>query len=112
MTGGEGDGLDAAFELLADRRRRAVIDVLRSAPRSSLELPALVDGVAAKTDEDAATVASDLYHGHLPKLAAAGVIDFDEETRVVDYDSAPLLERCLDVAETHRSDRWVRRCSE
>ncbi|WP_436923849.1 DUF7344 domain-containing protein [Halosimplex amylolyticum] len=112
MTGcDESDGIDTAFELLADRRRRAVIEVLRTAPHGSLELPALVEGVASKTDDDPDELAPALYHTHLPKLDDAGVIDFDGERGVVDYDSAPLLERCLDVAETYRTGQWARRCS-
>ncbi|MFC7142386.1 hypothetical protein ACFQMA_21430 [Halosimplex aquaticum] len=112
MAGGDAeDDLDTAFELLSDRRRRAVIEVLRTAPRGSLEFSALADAVAAVTDDDVADLAPALYYSHLPKLDAADVVDFDAEAGVVDYDSEPFIERCLDVAGTHGSEQWTRRCS-
>ncbi|WP_459195079.1 DUF7344 domain-containing protein [Halosimplex sp. J119] len=112
MGGDEDGGLDTAFELLADGRRRAVIEVLRTAPDGSLDLPVLVEGVASETGDDPEKLAPALYHTHLPKLDDAGVIDFDPGPRVVHYHSAPLLERCLDVVNTTNSGQWARRCSE
>jgi DNA-binding transcriptional ArsR family regulator len=111
MTADDEDELDTAFELLADRRRRAVVTMLRAAPRGVLELPALVDAVATECEGDADALASTLHHHHLPKLDDAGVVEFDREEGVVSYDSHPLVERCLDVAQSYRSDQWVRRSS-
>jgi len=108
MTADDEDELDDAFELLADRRRRAVLEVLRTAPRGALELPALVDAVATECDEDPDALASMLHHRHLPKLDDAGAVAFDREEGVVSYDSHPLVERCLDVAQSYRSDQWMR----
>ncbi|WP_123537342.1 DUF7344 domain-containing protein [Halosimplex salinum] len=102
--------LDRAFELVANRRRRAVIEVLRTTPRGSLEVATLVEAVATVSDVDDLT--SSLSQRHLPKLDAAGVVDYDEEAGVVEYDSDPLVERCLDVAELYRSDQWMRRSSD
>ena len=104
----EEDELDTAFGLLADRRRRAVVEVLRTAPRGSLAASDLVDAVAAVCEADADDLAPTLYHRHLPKLDEAGVVDYDAEAEVVSYDSDPLIERCLDLAETHRSTNWLR----
>jgi hypothetical protein len=109
MTDDEDDELDATFELLADRRRRAVIEVLRTAPRGALELPALVDAVATECEADAEDLASALRHRHLPKLDEADVVEFDPEEDVVSYDPHPLVERCLDVVQSYRSDQWMRR---
>ncbi|WP_135362612.1 DUF7344 domain-containing protein [Halosimplex halophilum] len=106
--GDEDDELDTAFELLADRRRRAVIEVLRTAPRGALELPALVEAVATECGVDADALRSTLHHQHLPKLDEAGIVDFDREEGVVSYDPHPLVERCLDVAQSYRSDQWMR----
>ncbi|QLH84386.1 DUF7344 domain-containing protein [Halosimplex pelagicum] len=111
MTVDDEDELDTAFELLADRRRRAVVEFLRAAPRGALDLPALVDAVATECQEDPDALASSLHHRHLPKLDDAGVVEFDREEGVVSYDSHPLVERCLDVAQSYRSDQWMRRSS-
>jgi len=107
----EDDDIDTTFELLADRRRRAVLEVLRTAPRGALEVPALVDAVATECGGDAEALESVLYHHHLPKLDSAGVVEFDRQEGVVVYDSHPLVERCLDVVQSYRSDQWVRRSS-
>jgi len=109
MTDDEDDEIDTAFELLADRRRRAVLEVLRTAPRGALELPALVDAVATEFDADDEDLESQLYHHHLPKLERAGVVEYDREEGVVVYDSHPLVERCLDVVQSYLSDQWIRR---
>jgi len=109
MTRDDEDEVDSVFELLANRRRRVVIEVLRASPRGTLEVPTLVDAVATTGDVASDGVASSLYHRDLPKLAAAGVISYDEENDVVEYDTNPLVERCLDVAESYRSEEWVHR---
>jgi DNA-binding transcriptional ArsR family regulator len=111
MTAGDEDELDTAFELLADRRRRAVVEVLRAAPRGVVEFSELVDAVAVDGDGDPEALASTLYHRHLPKLDDAGVVEFDREEGVVSYDPHPLVERCLDVAQSYRSDQWLHRSS-
>ncbi|ELZ25602.1 hypothetical protein C475_10378 [Halosimplex carlsbadense 2-9-1] len=108
MTDDVDDDLDATFELLADRRRRAVLQVLRTAPRGALELSALVDAVATECGEDPDALASALHERHLPKLDDADVVEFDREDGVVTYDSHPLVERCLDVVQSYRSDEWMR----
>ncbi|MDS0293053.1 DUF7344 domain-containing protein [Halogeometricum luteum] len=77
---------DAAFDVLSNARRRYVVDCLRG--RDSAALAALADDVAARerraeddADPDAETVAVSLYHVHLPKLAEAGLVEYDSERR-------------------------------
>jgi hypothetical protein len=81
-----------------------VVEVLRTSPGGTVEVPALADAVASLSDDAAEDVAVLLSHSDLPKLAAARIIAYDDEARVVEYDSDPLVERCLDVAETYRSE--------
>jgi len=101
--------LDEAFELVAESRRRAVLAVLRTAPRGSLERMELAGAVTRLLEhEDEETTRQALVHQDLPKLAEADVIEYDRETGVVTYDSDPLVERCLDVAETYHSENWLR----
>jgi hypothetical protein len=81
--------LDATLALLNDHRRH-VVDCLaeRECP---VPLESLAEAVATReADADAGDarldgdeIASPLHHTHLPKLAAAGVVEYDAEERTV-----------------------------
>jgi len=80
---------DALFSALADGRRRFVIGALESCGGSL----ALADLAAEVADRDEGTDASvsehvrrveiELYHVHVPKLAAVGLVQFDRDRNVV-----------------------------
>ncbi|MFB6130733.1 MAG: hypothetical protein ABEJ28_07940 [Salinigranum sp.] len=83
--------LDDLLDLCSDRRRRELLALLAGAdePRSVSALvdelvssDAVASGDAFAADERPAVTAS-LVHVHLPKLAAAGVLEFDRECRTV-----------------------------
>ncbi|WP_134669288.1 DUF7344 domain-containing protein [Halorussus marinus] len=89
-----GPSLDDLLRLLANRRCRYVLYCLDEADRTVLGLDELADRVvcrecewddAAGTDTSAhrRTVTIELHHNHLPRLAAAGAIDYDARTRTV-----------------------------
>lgn len=82
--------LETTFELLANERRRDVLGHLRE--RVAMPTDELVDRVAADehgTTAEALTrserryTAASLHHADLPKLADAGLIQYDERTGVV-----------------------------
>lgn len=82
---------DTVCTLLSDRHRRYVVDFLADR-ESSIALDELAAAVAARaieTESDGVpperteTVATTLHHAHLPKLAAADVVDYDTETNTV-----------------------------
>jgi hypothetical protein len=77
-------------DLLSDRRRRVVLDVLR-ARVTPISLDSLAEAVAVReTDcdtpgpETVDTVALTLHHNHLPRMANVGVLDYDAESRRVE----------------------------
>ena len=80
------DGRDGLFALLTHRRRRRVLAVLRDA-----EEPLTLEEVAAELAgrwgdperEHLDRVRLSLHHWHLPKLAAAGAVDYDAGERTV-----------------------------
>lgn len=89
--------VDAVFDVLSNETRRHVLYfVTRGAPRA--DVAAVGDFVhessAGRSDRE--RVAIDLHHRHLPKLAEAGLIDYDERSATVVYRGDPLLESCLD----------------
>ena len=89
---------DLLFELLADRRRH-ILHCLTDQPDGVAGFTDLVDAVVGHEPEtdagDRETVRTNLYHVHLPKLAEAGVIDYDTRSETVCYSQQPLLEKCL-----------------
>lgn len=77
--------IDELLGLLADSRRRTVLELLAS--KHSLSLTALADAIVqrerqAVTTDDAAErterVRLSLHHNHLPKLADANLISYEE----------------------------------
>ena len=82
---------DDAFRLLADRTRRILVSLL-GGNDEQVHLDDLAERVAAwKEDKPVTEVTADerestkieLHHKHLPKLADAGVLDYDRETKTL-----------------------------
>ena len=85
---------DEVFELLGSQRRRYVVRCLTEFD-GSLSLADLADEVATRehdaviTELSAETVKRiyvSLYHNHVPKLEAAGVVAYDQERDAVALD--------------------------
>ena len=76
--------------VLGAERRRLVLDVL-SERTGPVDLDELAAAVADREGGEAATargVAVDLHHTRLPELDAAGLVDYDPDSRVVDSGAA------------------------
>jgi DNA-binding transcriptional ArsR family regulator len=81
------------FGLLKNRRRRYALYCLNEAEDEVLTLKELVDqlvrweakwgdGETAPTDERQ-TIRVELHHNHLPRLAEAGLVDYDTRSQTV-----------------------------
>lgn len=97
--GTDSRSLDALFSALSKARRRTVLDVL-SHQYQEIKTETLAREVAAderKTIErnlpveDVDQVLDTLRHVHLPKLAEAGLIDYDADEQLVAYEGHPAL---------------------
>ncbi|WP_135829866.1 DUF7344 domain-containing protein [Halorussus halobius] len=77
--------LDELFDVLSAERRRHALYVLyrRTEPTTVRDL---ADAVAAECGVDLARVTADLAHVHLPKLADAGLVEYDREGGTVALD--------------------------
>ncbi|MEA5389126.1 hypothetical protein VB773_20695 [Haloarculaceae archaeon H-GB2-1] len=53
------------------------------------------------TDEHRQRVRIALHHTHLPKLEEAGIIDYEAETRHVQFDGGELEQDLLTLVESH-----------
>ena len=98
--------VSAAFDLLSNARRRGVLyAVSRSGPVTVAEL---AERIAAWQDGNHSPkeVRTSLVHAHLPKLADAGVVDYDHERGIVEPaegadDLEPYLEKTAETETSH-----------
>ncbi len=88
----ESIAFDSVLDLCQHHHRRIVLAVL-TAERRALTLNDLTQTVLTYTQQTPITAASEdeitqvrlsLYHGHLPKLASEGLIEFDPERQLVE----------------------------
>jgi DNA-binding transcriptional ArsR family regulator len=100
--------VDIIMELLAARRRRYCLSYFLGADSNEVDITGLVNHVSQRerTDPSLTDVNSraeqlkmDLYHTHLPKLADAGLVDYDRDDGTVTYHSDPLVESFLEDAQ-------------
>ena len=107
-----GLSLDEAYGLLADRNRRIVIATLLGSDNST-PVDALVNDVLACIDvsigdvaETRTHVATQLHHVHLPKLADAGLVEWDRDHEVVS--STERLQALAPFVESLTLDQFYR----
>ena len=83
--------IDDVLQLLADRRRRLTLAVLRR-HGESLSLPDVADEVAVHergrplpeiSPETVTEIYTSIYHDHLPRLVEAGLVSYDQERDLV-----------------------------
>ena len=83
--------VDEAFALLADQRRRLLLEVMRTYGEE-LTLPDAAEEVAVRetgrqvpdiSAERVHEVYISLYHDHLPRLVEAGLLEYDQERDLV-----------------------------
>jgi DNA-binding transcriptional ArsR family regulator len=90
--------LDESLRLLADHNRRAIIRELR---RSSEEVRTFEELINRLHDDgqdtERAALAIKLRHTHLPKLAEAGLLEYDRRSGAVRYDPDERVETLLDA---------------
>ena len=103
---GDGDALsrDVAFEILTNPRRRYTMAYLRSQDEP-VPIGELAEVVAAwerdtsvelVSSKERKSVYTSLYQTHLPKMADAGVVDYDARSQEVRYWSDDRLEEWYD----------------
>ncbi|ELY61157.1 DUF7344 domain-containing protein [Natronolimnohabitans innermongolicus] len=83
--------IDDAFGLLADQRRRLLLEVMRTYGEE-LTLPDVAEEVAVReTGRQVPNISAErvhetylsLYHDHLPRLVDAGLLEYDQEGDLV-----------------------------
>ena len=106
------DSLDTVFDLLSDARRRYTLYYLFAMEGDVAEFEAVVNAVCnyegAGTDSTSPSppenIRVKLHHSHLPKLAEAGVIDYDRRQGTIRFTPTPPLEEWVEHAEWKEMD--------
>lgn len=99
--------LDETLELLANYERRRVLGFLMDAPDGTAAMDELVDHLSTRRAERVGErpgrshVTTTLHHVHLPKLADAGVVEYDARGRTVRYRADERLEEWFDHVRKH-----------
>lgn len=95
--------LDACLRVVADRRRRRVIQQLRREADGTMAFDELVNGIqgsdSMRDDErfgNREHLAIELEDTHLPKLADHGVVEYDRRSGAVRYQPVERIETVLD----------------
>ncbi|WP_115864575.1 DUF7344 domain-containing protein [Halorussus litoreus] len=104
----DSESLDAVFRALADYRRRCVCHYLVRS-EEPLGVADLAERVAASTSGTSRAVLTDaaveksraeLVRMHLPRLADAGIVEYDREAGRVELAESPGVRACLRAAST------------
>ncbi|MCU4718176.1 DUF7344 domain-containing protein [Halapricum hydrolyticum] len=104
---------DRILSAVGNEHRRAILNSLTRASDGTLEYDALVERVADMIrDEDTERVSDEhrqrvriaLHHTHLPKLKEAGIIDYEAETRHVQFVGGELEQDLLTLVRSHDSN--------
>jgi len=99
--------LDTYLQLISDGHRRRIIHQLRDETTGKATVEDLVDQLhggksalltAERTDRDQLSI--QLIHNHLPKLDEHGIIQYDQENKVVRYQPNKQIETVLDALPT------------
>lgn len=102
--------LDAILDLLANRRRRHLIEYLQDVPRDvgSFEEATkyIITQLAIRTGEQPNhdDVQSSLQHIHIPKLADAGVVEYDIRSQELRYRQNERLETLFEAIRDFETD--------
>jgi len=102
------DHWETMFQCLGARpRRRILIELYAQEPEDTIQVPADIEC----TDQKKTALRQACFHNHLPKLAEAGYISWEEETYEVRRGPQfAKIQSLLKLIQSHREDLpkgWV-----
>jgi len=101
---------DRLLSAVANEHRRAILSSLTNTSEKTLKHDALVDRVADRVGNENAERTSDehrqrvriaLHHTHLPKLEELRIIDYETETRLVQFVGGELEQDLLTLVKPY-----------
>ncbi|MFC7081622.1 DUF7344 domain-containing protein [Halorussus caseinilyticus] len=100
-----GNSLDQILTALSEGRRRAVLNYFRNASDDVATVADLAEHVTDRADDaDFQEVSVALHHRDVPKLAQAGLIEYDSRSETVRYVGSGFADSLLDSVEDGPSD--------
>lgn len=99
--------LDTVLQLLAHSQRRDLLHHLREAQNYTSSIDDCVSHLLTREAErpgdrpSRETMQATLYHAHIPKLADASVVEFDQRNHEIRYWGNERLETWLDRIRAH-----------
>jgi DNA-binding transcriptional ArsR family regulator len=93
------DSTDELLRILADDRRRAILEYLRDSSTGAATVEMLADKIDEEDHGGDEANAAVLVHADLPKLDDGGLVDFDRRSMTVRYRSHETVEQLLDCVE-------------
>lgn len=90
--------LDACLELLANQQRRTIVGMFLESQTDQAPIDEviteIIEAEAARTGERPGhdTIASTVSHVHLPKMAEAGILEYDTRHQDIRYTGGPRIE--------------------
>ena len=104
---------DALLDILANSHRRYLLEFLRDQPDEAASFEQATKHLVTKVGREMGKqpnhddVQVNLQHHHMPKMADAGVIDYDIRSQVIRYHGNEALEDLFDRVEEFQND-WDR----
>lgn len=97
---------ETAFRVVADELSRYTIDRLSATPDGVASRRELADYVGSRSTavQTRNRVTARLHHVVLPRLEAAGLIEYDPRSATVRYDPEPVVEALLDHVEVESEE--------
>ncbi|ODR80338.1 hypothetical protein BG842_07715 [Haladaptatus sp. W1] len=87
------------YKLLADHQRRALLQYLRNT-EAPMPISALVTALTQRDEhvspDEPTNTEIAVHHIHLPKLADAGVIEYDQSAQQATYSASPQVDALLE----------------
>ena len=91
-----------AFELVADHRRRQILEFLIDSENEAVDVDEVISSISPNrsspgctTQRECEQIRIDVYHRLLPVLADADVVDYDPQRATVRYRPTRTVERIL-----------------
>lgn len=92
--------LESVLPVVADKERRAILTHLREPASHTASLDELTSVLATETGLERERAMVRLHHAHLPKLADVEIVDYDVDTKTVQYLGNPTVETLLDTLQS------------